>query len=46
MLFGVFLVLFIAVWLPCCVSDIIFPLLFVKNAPLCTHHPHEPEAQS
>ncbi len=23
--------LFIAVWLPCCLSDIIFPLLFVKN---------------
>ena len=23
--------LFIAVWLPCCVSDIIFPLLFVKD---------------
>lgn len=27
----VFLFLFIAVWLPCCVSDIIFPLLFVKS---------------
>jgi len=25
----VFVVLFIAVWLPCCVSDIVFPLLFV-----------------
>lgn len=24
--------LFIAVWLPCCVSDIIFPLLFVKGS--------------
>lgn len=23
--------LFLAVWLPCCSSDIIFPLLFVKN---------------
>jgi len=23
--------LFIAVWLPCCVSDIVFPLLFVKE---------------
>jgi hypothetical protein len=23
--------LFIAVWLPCCISDIVFPLLFVKN---------------
>ncbi len=25
----VFLFLFLAVWLPCCVSDIVFPLLFV-----------------
>jgi hypothetical protein len=25
-----FVFLFIAVWLPCCVSDIVFPLLFVK----------------
>ncbi|MFH1352554.1 MAG: hypothetical protein ABIH68_03155 [bacterium] len=23
--------LFIAVWIPCCVSDIVFPLLFVKD---------------
>ena len=30
-LFGMFIVLFIAVWLPCCVSDILFPLLFVKG---------------
>ncbi len=29
---GVFFFLFIAVWIPCCISDIIFPLLFVKNA--------------
>jgi hypothetical protein len=28
--FGIFIVLFIAVWLPCCFSDIIFPMLFVK----------------
>ena len=26
----VFVFLFLAVWLPCCLSDIIFPLLFVK----------------
>ncbi|HHT78953.1 MAG TPA: hypothetical protein GXZ93_04065 [Actinobacteria bacterium] len=26
----IFLFLFIAVWIPCCASDIIFPLLFVK----------------
>ncbi|MCK5214085.1 MAG: hypothetical protein KAR05_01875 [Candidatus Omnitrophica bacterium] len=29
--FGVFIFLFIAVWVPCCLSDIIFPLLFVKD---------------
>jgi hypothetical protein len=23
--------LFVAVWVPCCVSDIVFPLLLVKN---------------
>lgn len=28
----VLLFLFLAVWLPCCVSDFIFPLLFVKEA--------------
>jgi len=27
----VFLFLFLAVWFPCCLSDIIFPLLFVKR---------------
>ena len=28
---AVFLFLFIAVWIPCCLSDIIFPLLFVRG---------------
>ncbi|MBN1522412.1 MAG: hypothetical protein JW928_07760 [Candidatus Aureabacteria bacterium] len=28
---GIFLFLFLAVWVPCCVSDIVFPLLFVKK---------------
>ena len=28
---AVFVFLFLAVWLPCCVSDIVFPLLFVKE---------------
>ena len=28
----IFLFLFLAVWIPCCVSDIVFPLLFVKGA--------------
>ncbi len=27
----VFLFLFLAVWIPCCVSDIVFPLLFIKK---------------
>jgi len=27
----VFLFLFLAVWIPCCLSDIVFPLLFVKE---------------
>jgi len=29
--FGVFLFLFLAVWLPCCLSDIMFPLFFIKD---------------
>jgi len=44
MLVGVFVVLFISVWLPCCFSDIVFPLLFVKSAPLHLHGVAEPEA--
>ena len=28
---GSFAFLFLAVWLPCCISDIVFPLLFVKS---------------
>ncbi|MBN1353817.1 MAG: hypothetical protein JW994_04035 [Candidatus Omnitrophica bacterium] len=28
---GIFFFLFIAVWLPCCISDIVFPLLFVNG---------------
>ncbi|MEA3346902.1 MAG: hypothetical protein U9Q21_02295 [Candidatus Auribacterota bacterium] len=28
---AIFLFLFFAVWIPCCLSDIIFPLLFVKE---------------
>ena len=31
LLVGMFIVLFIAVWLPCCFSDIIFPMLFVRS---------------
>lgn len=29
--FGIFIFLFLAVWLPCCFSDIVFPLLFIKG---------------
>jgi len=29
----VFLFLFLAVWIPCCLSDIVYPLLFVKEEP-------------
>ena len=44
-----FATLFIAVWVPCCISDIVFPLLFVKSdlrlADVCVcrdhaHHSH------
>ena len=28
---GIFFFLFLAVWIPCCISDIVFPLLFVKK---------------
>ena len=31
MFVGIFVVLFIAVWLPCCISDIVFPLLLVNS---------------
>lgn len=40
MLIGVFVVLFIAVWLPCCISDIVFPLLFVNSDVDLSHHHH------
>ncbi len=47
---GVLATLFIATWLPCCISDIVFPLLFVKSdleiagaCPLHTHHSHQHE---
>jgi len=46
---GIFITLFLAVWLPCCISDIVFPLLFVKSdlqltetctCPVHAHHSH------
>jgi hypothetical protein len=33
----IFIFLFLAVWLPCCTSDIVFPLLFVRGK-LPPHH--------
>ncbi|OHB60626.1 MAG: hypothetical protein A2168_00350 [Planctomycetes bacterium RBG_13_50_24] len=45
---GIFIVLFIAVWLPCCFSDIVFPMLFVKAdihlAGPCPDHAHHSHA--
>ena len=40
MLAGMIIVLFISVWLPCCISDIVFPLLFIKSDQdiKCCHH--------
>jgi hypothetical protein len=35
---AVLLFLFLAVWVPCCVSDIVFPLLFVKKKEEHHHH--------
>ena len=44
---GILAILFIAVWVPCCISDIIFPLLFVKSdleltepCPIHARHSH------
>lgn len=37
---GIFLFLFLSVWLPCCISDIVFPLLFVKDPKSYEHHSH------
>ena len=40
-LFLVFLITLLAVWVPCCLSDIVFPLLFVpKNSIEQWHGPH------
>lgn len=34
---GIFVFLFLAVWLPCCLSDIVFPLLFSGKVEPCSH---------
>jgi len=36
----IFVFLFLAVWIPCCVSDIVFPLLWVKGEPAHQHASH------
>ncbi len=42
----IFVFLFLAVWIPCCVSDIVFPLLWGGNGHEHTHgHEHEPAQQ-
>jgi hypothetical protein len=45
LLFGALIVLFIAVWLPCCVSDIVFPMLFVRAPHLHAGHVHDHETE-
>ena len=37
----IFLILFLAVWIPCCLSDIVYPLLFLGKVPEL----HSPEKQ-
>jgi hypothetical protein len=33
----IFLILFLAVWIPCCLSDIVYPLLFLGKEPESPH---------
>ena len=37
----IFLFLFLAVWLPCCLSDIVYPLLFVRKNGEAVAHTHK-----
>jgi len=46
--FAIFTTLFIAIWIPCCISDIVFPLLFIEpdiemngHCPEHSRHSHE-----
>ncbi len=43
---GIFIVLFIAVWLPCCVSDIVFPMLLTGGRAEHEHHRHKDQNDS
>ena len=36
----IFLFLFLAVWIPCCLSDIVFPLLFTRKVATSEHIPY------
>lgn len=45
LLLGSFVVLFIAVWLPCCFSDIVFPMFFVRSPHLHLEHHHDHHTQ-
>ncbi len=40
LMLGIFIVLFISVWFPCCFSDIIFPTLFVRSDDKLAHYGH------
>jgi len=46
MVVGSFLFLFLAVWLPCCISDIVFPLLFVRGPAAACYTRSEKFAES
>lgn len=37
---AVFVFLFLAVWVPCCTSDIVYPLIFTRNRNEAHFHPH------
>jgi hypothetical protein len=46
--FAIFTTLFISIWIPCCISDIVFPLLFIEpdieidgTCPEHSRHSHE-----
>jgi len=41
----IFLILFLAVWIPCCLSDIVYPLLFLGKVPEL-HSPERRETSS
>ena len=45
-MFAVFIIITLAVFIPCCISDIIFPLLFAnpENAPACGCSPEKDHA--